>query len=95
MFYTKAFDTVKHSKIIECLPEIGIDDKDLQIITKMYWEQTAVVRTEHVITEEFQIKKGVRQGCILSPSLFNLYTKIFREIEDMEGVNVWGHNVNN
>ena len=50
--YTKAFDRVKHSKIIECPSEIGIDDKDLQIITKMYWEQTAVVRTEHGITEE-------------------------------------------
>ena len=94
--YTKAFDRVKHSKIIECLSEIGIDDKDLQIITKMYWEQTAVVRTEHGITEEFQVKRGVRQGCVLSPSLFNLYTeKIFREIEDMEGVNVGGHNINN
>ena len=45
--YTKAFDRVKHSKIIECLSEIGIDDKDLQIITKIYWEQTAMVRTEH------------------------------------------------
>ena len=94
--YTNAFDRVKHSKIIECLSEIGIDDKDLQIITKMYWEQTAVVRTEHGITEEFQVKRGVRQGCVLSPSLFNLYTeKIFREIEDMEGVNVGGHNINN
>ena len=78
--YTKAFDRVKHSKIIECLSEIGIDNKDMQIITKMYWEQTAVVRTEHGITEEFQIKKGVRQGCVLSPSLFNLYTeKIYSE----------------
>ena len=90
--YIKAFNRVEHSKIIECLSEIGIDDKDLQIITKMYWEQTAVVRTEYDITEEFQIKKGVRMGCVLSPSLFNLYTeKIFREIEDMEGVNVGGH----
>ena len=43
--YTKAFDRVKHSKITECLSEIGIDDKDLQIISKMDWEQTAVVRT--------------------------------------------------
>ena len=73
--YTKAFDRVKHSKIIECLSEIGIDDKDLQIITKIHWEQTAVVRTEDGITEEFQVKKGVRQGCVLSPSLFNLYTE--------------------
>ena len=62
----------------------------------MYWEQTALVRTEHGITEEFQVKKGVRQGCVLSPSLFNLYTeKIFREIEDIKGVNVGGHNINN
>ena len=76
---TKAFDRVKPSKIIECLIEIGIDDEDLQIITKIYWEQTAVVRTEHGITEEFQIKKGVRQGCVLSPSLFNLYTQKYSE----------------
>ena len=62
--YKKAFDSIKLSKIIKCLSEIGIDDKDLQIITKMYWEQTAVVRTEHGIKEEFQIKKGVRQGCV-------------------------------
>ena len=62
----------------------------------MYWEQTAVVRTEHGITEEFPMKKGVKQGCILSPSLFNLYMeKIFREIEDIEGMNVGGYNINN
>ena len=45
----------------------------------LYWEQTAVVRTEHGITEEFQVKKGVRQGCVLSPSLFNLYTEKYSE----------------
>ena len=64
---------------MECLSGIGIDDKDLQIITKMNWEPTAVVRTEHGITEEFQIKKGVRQGCVLSPSLFNLYAEKYSE----------------
>ena len=77
--YTKAFDRVKHLKIIECLSEIGIDYNNLQTITKMYWEQTAVVKTEHGITEDFQIKKGVSQGCVLSPSLFNLYTKMYSE----------------
>ena len=41
----------------------------------MYWEQTTVVRTEHSITKKFQIKKGVRKGCVLLSSLFNLYTK--------------------
>lgn len=44
--YNKALDIVKHSKMVECLHEIGIDEKDLQIITKMCWEQSAVVRTE-------------------------------------------------
>lgn len=55
---------------------------------------TDAVRTEHRITAEFKIKKGVRQSCIPSPSLFNLYT-IFREIEDMTGINIGSVNINN
>ena len=48
------------------------------------------------VTSEFKVKKGVRQGCVLSPNLFNLYTeKIFREVEDMKGVNIGGVNINN
>ena len=70
--YTKTFDRIKQIKMIECLQEIDIDEKDLQIITKLHWEQTAVVGTDGGVTLEFKIKKGVRQGCILSPSLFNL-----------------------
>ena len=94
--YTKAFDRVKHSKVRECLSEIRMDDKDLQIIAKLYWEQSASVRTESGITSEFKIKKGVRQGCVLSPNLFKLYTeKMFREVEDMKGVNIGGVNINN
>ena len=94
--YTKAFDRVKHSKMVKCVTEIGVDSKDLQIITKMYWEQTAVVRTESGVTSEFKIKKGVKQGCVLSSSLFKLYTeKIFREVEDKDGVIVGGLNINN
>ena len=93
--YTKAFDRVIHSKMIDCLKEVGIDDGDLQIITKMYREQTAVVKTGTGLTEEFKIKKGVRQGCVLSASLFNLYTeKIFREIDSANGVVIGGTNVN-
>ena len=94
--YTKAFDRVKHFKMIECVSEIGMDDKDLQIITELYWEHSASVRTESGMTSEFKIKKGVRQGCVLSPNLFNLYTeKIFREVEDMKGVYIRGVNINN
>ena len=94
--YTKAFYRVKHFKMIECLSEIGRDDKDLQIISKLYWEQSASVRTESRMTSEFKIRKGVRQGCVLSPNLFNLYTEtIFREVEDMKGVDIGGVNINN
>ena len=82
--------------MIEGLSEIGIDNKDLQIISKLYWEQSACVRTESGMTSEFKIKKAVRQGCVLSPNLFNLYTeKIFREVEDMKGINIGGVNINN
>ena len=48
------------------------------------------------MTSEFKRKKGVRHGCVLSLNLFNLYTeKIFREVEDMKGVNIGGVNINN
>ena len=48
------------------------------------------------MTSELEIKKGVRQGCVLSPNLFNLYTEnIFREVEDMKGINIGGVNINN
>ena len=55
--YTKALDRVKHFKMIECLSEIGIDDKDLQKITKLFWEQSTSVRTESGMISEFKIKK--------------------------------------
>ena len=51
--YTIAFDRVKHFKMIECISQIDIDDKDLQIITKLYCEQSACVRTESGMTSEF------------------------------------------
>ena len=82
--------------MIECLSSIGIGGKDLGIITKMYWEQTGVVRIEGGLPSEFKIKKGVRQGCVLSSSLFNLCTEqMFREVEAMMGVTVGGININN
>ena len=85
--HAKAFDKVMQSKMIEYLAEIGIDDEDLQIMAKLYWEQTATVRTENGVAKEFNIKKRVRQGCLLFSSLLTLNTeKIFREVQKMNGV---------
>ena len=96
IYYKKAFDGVNHSKMIECLSGIGVDGKDLRLIAKMYWEQTGIVRIEGGVTSEFKIKKGVRQGCALSSSLFNLYTEqIFREVGVMKAVTRGGANINN
>ena len=53
--YTKAIGKVKHSYMIECLSKIGVNDTDLQMITKLYWEQTAAVRTDNGITKELVV----------------------------------------
>ena len=60
----------------------------------MYWEQTGIVRIEGGVTSEFKIRKVVRQGCVLSSSLFNLYTeKIFKAVGVMKGVAVGGASI--
>ena len=73
--YTKAFDYVDHNKLWKILQEIGIPDHLTCLLRNLYTGQEATVRTGHKTTEWFQIKKGVRQGCILLPCLFNLYAE--------------------
>jgi hypothetical protein len=94
--YSKAFDTVQHKLMINCLSRLGIDGKDIRLLINLYWEQTAAIRIDGEISEDLLIEKGVRQGCVLSPLLFNLYTEgIFKEIEDMKGITIGGININN
>lgn len=74
--YEKAFDNVKHNLLISYLRDLGLDGKDIRLISNLYWNQKAEIRIHSVgVTEDFEIKKGVRQGCILSPMLFNLYVE--------------------
>jgi len=73
--YAKAFDCVDHNKLWKILKEMGIPDHLTCLLRNLYAGQEATVRTGHGTTEWFQIGKGVRQGCILSPCLFNLSTK--------------------
>ena len=65
--YTKAFDCVDHNKLWQILKEMGILDHLTCLLRNLYASQEATVRTGHGTTDWFQIGKGVRQGCILSP----------------------------
>ena len=71
--YAKAFGCVDHNKPWKILKEMGIPDHLTCLLRNLYAGQEATVRTGHGRTDWFQIGKGVRQGCILSPCLFNLY----------------------
>ena len=68
--YAKAFDCVDHNKFWKILKEMGIPDRLICLLRNLYAGQEATVRTGHGTTDWFQIGKGVRQGCILSPCLF-------------------------
>ena len=73
--YAKAFDCVDHNKLWKILKEMGIPDHLICLLRNLYAGQEATVRTGHGTTDWFQIGKGVRRGCILSPCLFNLYAE--------------------
>ena len=73
--YTKAFHCVGHNKLWKILQEMGIPDHLTCLLRNLDAGQEAIVRTGHGITDCFQTRKGVRQGCILSPCLFNLYAE--------------------
>ena len=73
--YAKAFDRVDHNKLWKILKEMGIPDHLTCLLRNLYAGQEATVRTRHGTTDWFQIGKGVCQGCILSPCLFNFYAE--------------------
>ena len=73
--YAKAFDCVDHNKLWKILQEMGIPDHLTCLLRNLYADQEITVGTGHGTTDWFQIGKGVRQGCILSPCLFNLYAE--------------------
>ena len=81
--YAKAFDCVDHNQLWKILEEMGIPDHLTCLLRNLYAGQEATVRTGHG-TAWFQIGKGVRQGCILSPCLFNLYAKYIMRNAELE-----------
>ena len=73
--YTKAFDCLDHNRLWGILKEMGMPDPLTCLLRHLYSNQEATVRTGHGATDWLQFKKGVHQGCIWSPCLFNLYAK--------------------
>ena len=73
--YAKAFDSVDHNKLWKILQKMGISDHLTCLLRNLYASQEATVRIRHRAMDWFQIGKGVPQGCILSPCLFNFYAE--------------------
>ena len=82
--YAKAFDCVYHNELWKSLREMGISDHLTCLLRNPYAGQEATVRTGHGTTDWFQIGKGVSQGCILSPCLFNLYSKYIMQNAELD-----------
>ena len=97
--YTKAFDCVDHNKLQKFFKEMGIPDHLTYLLRNLYASQEATIRTRHGTMDWFQIGKGVRQGCIVSPGLFNLYAEFImrnaRLDETQAGIKMPGRNINN
>ena len=97
--YAKAFDCVDHNKLWKILKEMGIPDHLTCLLRNLYAGQEGTVRTGHGTTDWFQIGNEGRQGCILSPCLFNLYAEYIMRNTGLEeaqaGIKIVGRNINN
>ena len=97
--YAKAFDCVDHNKLWKILKEMGIPHHLTCLLRNLYAGQEATVRTGHGTTDWFQRGKGVRQGCILSPYLFNLYAEYIMRNAGLEeaqaGIKISRRKINN
>ena len=99
MDYAKAFDCVDHNKLWKILREMGIPDHLTCLLRNLYASQEATVRTGHGTIDWFQTGKGVRQGYILSPCLFNFYAEYIMRNAELEetqaGIKIARRNINN
>ena len=97
--YAKTFDCVDHNKLWKILKEMGIADHLTCLLRNLYAGQEATVRIGHGIKDWLQIGKGIHQGCMLSPCVFNLYAEYImwnaRLEEAQAGIKIARKNINN
>ena len=97
--YAKAFECVDHKKLSKILQEMGIPDHLNCLLRNLYAGQEATVRTGHGPTDWFQMGKGVCQGCILSPCLFNFCAEYIMKNAGLDeaqaGIKIAGRNITN
>ena len=97
--YSKAFHCIDHNKVWKILKEMGITDQSTCLLRNLHASQEATVRTRHGTMNWFQIGKGVCQGCILSPCLFNLYAEYIMRNAGLEeaqaGIKIAGRDNSN
>ena len=78
--YEEAFDRVKRIEIMKDLQEMGINGKDMRVLKNLYWEQMATISIDDELSGWTCIKRGVRQGCVISPDLFSLFAEVIMRI---------------
>ena len=88
MDYQKAIDRLRHDKLAEVMEKAGIPDLKRRLNINLYWRQHAAVRWDGEVSREVGVERGVRQGCVKSPILFNLYSEfmIKEAMENVEGI---------
>ena len=97
--YAEAFDCMDHNKLWKILKEMGIPDHLPSLLRNLHAGQEVTFKTGHGTTEWFQIRKGVSQGCILSPCLFNIYAEYIMKNAGLDeaqaGIKIAKRNINN
>ena len=93
--YQKAFNRVKHDKLVEVMEKAGVPEMERRLIINLYWRKHAVVRWDGEISKEVRVERGVRQVCVILPLLFNLYSELMikDDMENVEGIKFNGINI--
>ena len=88
---------MRHDKLVEVMEKAGIPDLERRLIINLYWRHHAAVRWDGEVSREVDVERSVRQCCVISSILFNLYSEfmIQEAMEDVEGIRFGGVNITN